>query len=148
MENNKYVMKEEITVSQTLTNYIFAIVTLMGALGFLIVGISSYLNFNIIPFLDASEIIFFPQGIVMTAYGSIGIIISSYQFLIMYWKVGDGYNEFDKTNNKMTIFRKGFPGKNSEIKIINQLTDIMRFNKFIHNKKLNLILINKIKSLF
>lgn len=126
MEKNEFIIREEIKGPQTITNYVFGIITFLGASGFLIVGISTYVRFNILPFLDASEIIFFPQGLVMIIYGTIGITISIYQMLLIYWKVGEGYNEFDKKNNRMTIFRKGFPGKNSEIKITNSLSDIMR----------------------
>lgn len=35
-----------------------------GATGFLITGLSAYIGHNILFFLDASEIQFFPQGLV------------------------------------------------------------------------------------
>lgn len=63
------ILIENIQEENRVLKYFLNIVILLGALGFWIVGISSYLKYNIIPFLDASEIIFFPQGITMTIYG-------------------------------------------------------------------------------
>lgn len=118
--------REEIEEADKFIKYILNSAILFGASGFLIVGISSYLKFNIIPFLDASQIIFFPQGITMCFYGTLGLILSINQFIISFLKIGEGYNEFDKTKGKMTIFRKGFPGKNSDVNISYALKDIVR----------------------
>ena len=62
----------------------------------------------------------------MLAYGTLGLLISINQFLILYWKVGEGYNEFNKISDKMIIFRKGFPGKNEDVMITYSLNDILR----------------------
>lgn len=56
-----------------------SIIMFLGSLGFLTAGISSYTNSNLIEFLNAKEIIFFPQGLTMCFYGISGLIISSYQ---------------------------------------------------------------------
>lgn len=47
----------------------------------------------------------------MCFYGLIGVILSINQFLILYLKIGEGYNEFNKETGMMTIYRKGFPKK-------------------------------------
>ena len=120
----KIILKEEINTNNTQYNITFSITMLLGSLGFLIVGISSYFQKNILEFLNASEILFFPQGITMSFYGTLGIIISIYQILLIYWKVGEGYNEFNKETGKLTIFRKGFPGKNEEIKLVYPIEEI------------------------
>lgn len=119
-------LREEIEENDKILKYTLNTVIFLGAFGFLVVGISSYIKFNIIPFLDASQIIFFPQGITMCFYGSLGIILSINQFIISFLKIGEGYNEFDKSIGKMTIFRKGFPGKNSDVNITYPLKDIVR----------------------
>nr|YP_010700379.1 photosystem I assembly protein Ycf4 [Flexiglena variabilis]WCH63518.1 photosystem I assembly protein Ycf4 [Flexiglena variabilis] len=117
-------LKEEINISNKKYNFTFNIIMLLGSIGFLIVGISSYLQKNLLGFLNANEILFFPQGITMCFYGIIGTIISIYQILLIYWQVGEGYNEFNKQTGKLTIFRKGFPGKNSEIKLVYLIEEI------------------------
>lgn len=122
---SKKILKEIISNTNRKYELLFNITMLSGSIGFLIVGISSYFKINIIPILNANEIIFFPQGATMSFYGTLGTIISLYQLLIMYLGVGEGYNEFDKEKGIMTIFRKGFPGKDSEIKIIYSLEDIV-----------------------
>nr|YP_009145494.1 photosystem I assembly protein ycf4 [Monomorphina parapyrum]AKL78967.1 photosystem I assembly protein ycf4 [Monomorphina parapyrum] len=121
---NENLFKEEIIEPDKITKFIFNSVILLGSLGFFIVGLSSYIGYNLIFFLNSTEILFFPQGITMLLYGTLGTLISINQFLVLYWKVGEGYNEFNKTNGKMTIFRKGFPGRNEDIIITHPLNDI------------------------
>lgn len=136
-ENNKItksdlIFKENITNTNFLSDIIINIILFLGSFGFLLVGISSFYKFDLLPMLDAKEIIFFPQGATMSFYGTSGIIVSIYQFLILYWKIGEGYNEFNKKLGTATIFRKGFPGEYAEIKITYPLEDILR-NIYIVN---------------
>lgn len=98
---NESILREKIIESNKNIKYLFTSITFLGALSFLLVGISSYLKFNIIPFLDSNQIIFFPQGITMCFYGSIGIVLSINQILILYSEVGEGYNEFNKKTGMM-----------------------------------------------
>lgn len=100
---SELILKEEIRESNKILKYLFNIIIFLGAFSFLMVGISSYIGFNIIAFLNASQIIFFPQGATMCFYGTLGIILSVNQFLILYWKVGEGYNEFNKNTGMMTL---------------------------------------------
>nr|YP_010700443.1 photosystem I assembly protein Ycf4 [Strombomonas costata]WCH63654.1 photosystem I assembly protein Ycf4 [Strombomonas costata] len=121
---NEKIFREEITEPNKLIKNIINSLMFLGSFGFLIVGISSYLKFNLIPILDSSKIIFFPQGLTMSLYGIAGLIISINQYLIIYLKVGEGYNEFNKENGKMEIFRKGFPGRTPDINLSYSLNDI------------------------
>lgn len=128
------IFKEEIEETNKITKNLLNCIIFSGSFGFLSVGISSYLKFNLIPFLDSSQIIFFPQGLTMCFYGSLGILLSINQFIISSLKIGEGYNEFDKIKGTMTIFRKGFPWKNSDVNIVYPLKDIVRKQKS-YNKK-------------
>ena len=74
---------------------------------------------------------FFPQGLTMQLYGVAGLLISLNQYLIVYLRVGEGYNEFNKENGNMEIYRKGFPGRTPDIKLSYSLNDIVRIQKFI-----------------
>ena len=43
-------------------------------------------------------------------------IAGSRQFSnVIWWNVGFGYNEYDRFSQKVTIYRKGFPGKTQEL---------------------------------
>lgn len=99
---NESILKETIIEPNKNIKYALNSIILLGALSFFIVGISSYLKFNILPLLNANQIIFFPQGITMCFYGTIGTLLSINQFLILYLKVGEGYNEFNKETGMMT----------------------------------------------
>lgn len=125
-KKSQKILREEIKNKQILTDYFFSIIILLGSVGFLITGISSFFKYNFIFFLKAEKILFFPQGITMSLYGIIGLLISISQILILYWKIGDGYNEFNKETGTVEIYRNGFPGKKSEIKLIYDIKDILR----------------------
>ncbi|KAL2223729.1 UNVERIFIED_CONTAM: Photosystem I assembly protein Ycf4, partial [Sesamum indicum] len=94
------------------------------SLGFLLVGTSSYLGRNLISFVPSQQIIFFPQGIVMSFYGIAGLFISSYLWCTISWNVGGGYDRFDKKEGMAYIFRWGFPGKNRRILFRFRIKDI------------------------
>lgn len=124
LEGPNLLLKENIIESKNFYNLFFICVILMGSIGFFIVGLSSYLKYNIIFFLDSKDIIFFPQGITMIFYGISGILVSIYQILLIFFEVGDGFNEFDKSKGTMRIFRKNFPAYGSNIDIIYELKEI------------------------
>ena len=87
----------------------------IGGFSFLLAGLSSYINVNLLPFANPTELIFIPQGIVMIFYGTLSLSLSIYIILTLIWDIGSGYNEYNKIENLVKIVRKGFPGKNREI---------------------------------
>lgn len=109
------VRKDLILGSRRLSNYWWATIIFIGALGFLLAGLSSYFQVDLLPFTTSTEFVFIPQGIVMTFYGSIGIFLSLFLWLTIIWNIGAGYNEFNKDEGIVKIFRLGFPGKNRQI---------------------------------
>jgi hypothetical protein len=110
--------------SRRFSNYWWASVILLGGFGFLLTGISSYLSFNLLPFINEKNILFFPQGLVMCFYGILGLIFSCYLWLTIFWGVGGGFNEFNKRQGIVRIFRWGFPGKNRRIDLSYDIKDI------------------------
>ncbi|KAL1349592.1 hypothetical protein AAHE18_07G169000 [Arachis hypogaea] len=97
---------ELIVGSRKTSNFCWAFILFLSSLGFLLVGISSYL------------------GIVMSFYGIAGLFISSYLWCTIWWNVGSGYDRFDKKAGIVCIFRWGFPGKNRRIFIRFLMKDI------------------------
>jgi hypothetical protein len=109
-----------------ISNYWWACVISLGSLGFLLTGITSYLasatNQN--PFLNNQIVPFFPQGLLMSFYGSLGILLSFYWWFLIFWNVGGGFNEFNKKDGFIRIFRWGYPGKNRKIDLSYSLKDV------------------------
>lgn len=106
--------------SRRISNLGWASVLLLGTSGFLLTGLSSYFGKDLIPFLYSQEnikIAFAPQGLVMCFYGIAGFFVSTYLWCAILWNVGGGYNEFDREEGTITIFRWGFPGENRRIRI-------------------------------
>jgi len=110
--------------SRRFSNYFWAFVLLLGGLGFLLAGISSYFNKNFLPFSNPSELVFIPQGLVMMFYGTLSLGISTYICFTIVLDIGGGYNEYNKFENLVKIVRKGFPGKNRQVLLTYPLTNI------------------------
>lgn len=95
-DGDNHLFYEKIEGSRTSGNFIWTLVIFFASLGFLIVGISSYIKYNIIGFLNSNFIIFFPQGLVMCVYGFLGVLISLYQWFTIYFEIGGGYLRYNK----------------------------------------------------
>nr|AER45500.1 ycf4 [Halocarpus kirkii] len=115
---------EPIRGSRKISNFFWACILFSGSLGFLLVGISSYLGRNLIPLLSSQQILFVPQGIVMCFYGIAGLFISLYLWCTIMCNVGSGYNKFDKKEGIVYLFRWGFPGINRRISLQFPMRDI------------------------
>jgi hypothetical protein len=122
--NKDKILRQQILGSRRLSNYWWATVITFGATGFLLSGLSSYLQVNLLPFSDPTQLVFIPQGLVMGLYGVLGLLLGVYLWLIILWDVGGGYNEFNRETGLATVFRWGFPGKNRRIEVTYPLEDV------------------------
>nr|AOC61639.1 hypothetical chloroplast RF4 [Gloeotilopsis planctonica] len=122
--NSDYIRRYNVVGSRRVSNYWWATIIGAGGLGFLLTGLSSYLHFNLLPIIHAENILFFPQGFVMSFYGVLGILFSFYLSLTIFFSVGEGFNEFNKQLGIIRIFRWGFPGKNRKIDLSYSLDDV------------------------
>jgi Ycf4 len=118
------VLHQPVLGSRRLSNYFWATVVSLGGIGFLLAGLSSYLHQNLLPFADPTQLIFFPQGLVMGLYGTAAILLALYLWLMVVLDVGGGYNEFNKETGFVKIFRWGFLGKNRQIEISCRTEDV------------------------
>lgn len=123
-EQTELIKRDIIVGSKRISNYFWFILLMVGGLSFLLAGFSSYLKVNFLPFANPSELVFVPQGIVMTFYGVVAISFSIYIGLTIVWDVGGGYNEFNKKDNLVRIARNGFPGKNRQILLVYSMKNI------------------------
>nr|YP_010732316.1 photosystem I assembly protein Ycf4 [Polulichloris maxima]WDY13230.1 photosystem I assembly protein Ycf4 [Polulichloris maxima] len=114
-----------ITGSQRLSNYFWASLISFGGLGFLITGFISFLGRSQKSDISTLNTIqFFPQGLIMGFYGSLGLLFGMYLWLNIIWKAGSGFNEFNKNNGIVRIFRWGLPGNDRRIDLTYKLKDI------------------------
>ena len=123
--------------SRRFSNYWWATVILLGGLGFFITGLSSYVQHILVPFINKDILVFLPQGAVMTFYGTLGMVISSFLWYTIILNVGSGYNEFNNVTKVVTIFRLGFPGKNRFLKLQYNINDITSIKIIIEDKFLS-----------
>ena len=109
------IRRDEIIGSRRFSNYFWSVALFLGGIGFLLAGISSYLKINLLPFTNATELVFIPQGLVMMFYGTLSFGISVYITATVFLDIGGGCNEYNRIENLVKIVRKGFPGRNREI---------------------------------
>ena len=115
MDNNSLIRRYSVVGSRRASNYIWAFIIFLGSSSFLITGFLSYFNKDFFLIFNSKNIVFLPQGLIMCFYGFLGLIFSIYLFLTIIWNIGGGFNEFNKTEGKVRIFRWGFPGRNRRI---------------------------------
>jgi len=118
------IRQDKIVGSRRFSNYFWAILLLIGGLAFLLAGVSSYLKIKLLPFVNTTELVFIPQGIVMMFYGTLSFGLSLYIGATLFWDIGSGYNEYNKIESLVKVVRKGFPGKNREILLTYSLNNI------------------------
>lgn len=124
INSNTLIRYEPVIGSRRLSNYWWGFVTGLGGFGFFITGLSSFYQKNLLYFIHADNIVFFPQGLVMCFYGFLGILFSLYTWSTIFLAIGEGFNEFNKKNNQIRIFRWGFPGKNRKIDLRYNFDDV------------------------
>ncbi|MBE9054412.1 photosystem I assembly protein Ycf4 [Nostocales cyanobacterium LEGE 11386] len=122
--NPSLILHQNVLGSRRFSNYWWAIIVTLGATGFLLAGISSYLKVNLLLVTDPTQLIFVPQGLVMGLYGTAGLLLALYLWLVILWDVGGGYNDFNQETGSIKIFRWGFPGKNRRIEIDSRIQDV------------------------
>jgi hypothetical protein len=133
---NEKIIKDKIVGARNFRSILIMLILFFAGLGFLLAGLSSYLNINLIRLTDTSEIKFIPQGIALLFYGTGALGLGIYIFLTIFWDIGSGYNEFSKEENIARIVRIGFPGKNRLIFLSYEFKNIKNL-KFLIKQGLN-----------
>ena len=121
---NTLMLRQAIVGSRRFSNYFWAVIVTLGGAGFLLSGLSSYTHIDLLPFSDATNLVFIPQGIAMGFYGIAGLSLGAYLWLLIALDVGGGYNEFNKQTSKVTVFRWGFPGKDRTIELSYPIAEV------------------------
>jgi hypothetical protein len=145
--NNLEIRYDLILGSKRPSNYFWMLSSLLGGLGFLVIGLSSYPNFQF-PHIKTTFISFIPQGIVMTFYGFIGILLGIFLLLNIIFDVGGGYNKYDKNKERIDLFRIGFPIGTHEIYLTYKFEEVKSIKLRIEdglNPKREIYLITKDK---
>jgi hypothetical protein len=110
--NQNFQYFQKIQGLQKISNYILLIFLFFGGFCFLLVGLSTYLTINLLPFINSQDLIFIPQGILMLFYGMLSILLAIFTLFTLFWDIGSGYNIYNKSDNLITLFRKSFPKNN------------------------------------
>jgi hypothetical protein len=133
------ILKSYCDGSRRLNNIFWATAVTLGGFGFFLTGLSSFFKTNLLIFSDSSEISFIPQGIVLLFYGTVGSILGIFLILTIWWDVGSGYNEYNRDLQEVILYRRGFPGKNRELKFVINFDEVksikMRIKEGLNPKR-------------
>lgn len=124
ISRDETILKQQVVGARRLSNYWWATVVFIGGTGFLLSSLSSYYKVNLLPVSDPTDLVFIPQGIAMGFYGVVALLLSIYLWTLIALNVGGGYNEFNREEGIVRIFRWGFPGKNRTVDITYPLEDV------------------------
>ena len=124
IKQSSEIRQDRIIGSRRFNNYFWSLFLFIGGLGFLLSGISSYFNANFLPFVNTNKLVFIPQGSIMTFYGALGLSLSFYIILTLFFDIGSGYNEYNKKENLIRLVRRGFSLKNQEILLTYELSTV------------------------
>lgn len=140
-QNNTLVRRYIIVGERRFSNYWWAIVIFLGSCGFLATGLGSYFGVHDLFFSLVTQNfdrpLDNPQGLLMSFYGCLGFLLSIYWSLLIFWNVGGGFNEFNKKDGFVRIFRWGYPGKNRKIDLSYSLKDIEAIRVLLNDSNLN-----------
>lgn len=113
--NRGFVRRDIIIGARRTSNFALVILLIILGFGFLLGGLSSFIEYDLLPFGDTSGVPFRPQGLAMIFYSVLSLSLNLLVSLLIYWNIGGGYNEYDKRSRVIRIMRYGFPGKNRYI---------------------------------
>jgi len=119
--------------SRQLTNIFWAVIVSGGGLGFFLSGLSSFFKVNLLLFSNSTTLSFIPQGIVLIFYGTVGLTLGIFLCFTVWWDIGFGYNEYSKDKQKVTLYRKGYPGKNQELRLQFDFSELKSIKMFIRD---------------
>ncbi|PZO40628.1 MAG: photosystem I assembly protein Ycf4 [Pseudanabaena frigida] len=126
------VLRYDIIGSRRFSNYCFAVIVAIGALGFSLAGLSSFLKIDLLPLSEPLQLEFLPQGLALSFYGVAGTLLEIYLLYVIAIDYGSGYNEFDRNSGKVTIFRRG-RSKNKNIELTYKIADVQAVRVEIRN---------------
>jgi len=148
-EDSFLIRRYLIVGERRLSNYLWAILIMLGSFGFLYTGLLSYIKdlkdvsdlgflygFINNSVLNNNVITFFPQGLLMCFYGSLGALASFYWWFLIFLNVGGGFNEFNKKEGFLRIYRWGYPGRNRRIDFSYPLSQIESIVVISNNRSL------------
>jgi len=119
--NNSLVeLSAQVLGAQQWNNCIVAGILFLAGLGFFLTGFVVYLTQD----NPINEINYLPQGIILTFYGILGITVSIFISLTIYWNIGFGWIKFSKLYNDVQIYREGYPQQKAQIFLNYQLNSI------------------------
>jgi len=120
-------LRFEVSGARRLSSFLTAAALTIGGVGFLAVGVSIFVGVDLLPMTSVvgnPQFQKYPQGFALTAYGTLGTLFALYYWMTIALNIGAGYNEFDKSTGKVTVYRSGFPGKNRHINLQYPLSSV------------------------
>jgi hypothetical protein len=133
MTTSSRILNYPVLGARRASNFIFAVVVAIGAVGFSLAGLSSFFHVNLLPTDTPLDLPFVPQGLALSFYGIAGTLLDIYLWFAIALDIGGGFNEFNLDTGKLRIFRLGYPGKNRQMDFSYAIADAQAVKVEIRN---------------
>jgi len=133
MTTSSRILNYPVLGARRTSNFIFAVIVAIGAVGFSLAGLSSFFHVNLLPTDTPLELAFVPQGLALSFYGIAGTLLDIYLWGAIALDIGGGFNEFNLETGKLRIFRLGYPGKNRQMDFSYAIADAQAVKVEIRN---------------
>jgi hypothetical protein len=142
------IRRDVIFRTRRINNYLRRRVLSFVGWRFLFAGFTSWKQENF--YIDSTirTIPFLPNGIVLCFYGSLAFVTGLYLFFRIISSSGIGFNEYNRKDRQVHIFRWGFPGSMRRIEFTCLFSELESLyleskNQIINLTDLNLYLLDK-----
>ena len=95
------IRQDKIVGSRRFSNYFWAFFLFFGGIGFLLAGLSSYFKIELLAFVNTTELVFIPQGLIMMFYGTLSFGVSISIIISIVLDIGSGYNEYNNIHSRI-----------------------------------------------
>jgi hypothetical protein len=133
MTTSSQILTYPVLGARRASNFLFAVVVAIGAVGFSLAGLSSFFHVNLLPTDTPLELPFVPQGLALSFYGIAGTLLDIYLWFAIALDIGGGFNEFNLETGKLRIYRLGYPGKNRQMDFSYAIADAQAVKVEIRN---------------
>ena len=102
------VRRDVIFGSKAKENFVLAWLICLGGASFLTIGLATYLGQPVLFLLSQAPLTFYLRDWLWDFMAIFALFLGFYLWVVVWWGIGGGMNEFDCQRGRISVFRWGF----------------------------------------